>query len=203
MPKSKPNQVITHRIELQQTERDLLEMYVLGNTVTKGVNSLMPLLTTLTDPARLYGLLTILELLDLVDTPIPTIDDLNIEAIKNWRQNNYNMAGRAEETKEFHTNAAVAVAEKEKEVAQQKKEAAEAYRDGNATWSSVQILQKEENRLQAEKFRQLQIAKGWKYWFYFTSSGMEFDNDGRQVPDTGRWPTKWEVIKAKASGEYY
>ena len=113
------------------------------------------------------------------------------------------MAGRSAETKEFHTNAAVAVAEKEKEVAQQKKEAAEAYRDGNATWSSVQILQKEENRLQAEKFRQLQIAKGWKYWFYFTSSGMEFDNDGRQVPDTGRWPTKWEVIKAKASGEYY
>ena len=33
MPKSKPTQVIVHRIELQEKERDMLEAVVAGNTV--------------------------------------------------------------------------------------------------------------------------------------------------------------------------
>ena len=33
MPKAKPTQVIVHRIELQEKERDLLESVVVGNTV--------------------------------------------------------------------------------------------------------------------------------------------------------------------------
>jgi hypothetical protein len=205
VPKSKPDKVVVHRIELQQTERDLLEMMVYGSALSNGISTLMPLLTTLTDPARLYGFLTLLEMAGLMDTPVPTVADLDeaVDALKNWRQNDINQAGRAEETKEFHENAAVAVANREKEIHKQKTEAAEAYRDGEGSWETVTILQKEENRLQAEKWRQLQIAKGWKYWFYFMNSGMEFDDEGRQVPGTGRWPTKWEVFKAKASGEYY
>ncbi len=33
MPKAKPTQVIVHRIELQEKERDMLEAVVAGNTV--------------------------------------------------------------------------------------------------------------------------------------------------------------------------
>ncbi len=33
MPKAKPTQVIVHRIELQEKERDMLEVYVAGKTV--------------------------------------------------------------------------------------------------------------------------------------------------------------------------
>jgi len=33
MPKAKPTQVIVHRIELQETERDMLETIVVGKTV--------------------------------------------------------------------------------------------------------------------------------------------------------------------------
>jgi len=33
MPKAKPTQVIVHRIELQEKERDALEAYIAGNTV--------------------------------------------------------------------------------------------------------------------------------------------------------------------------
>ncbi len=40
MPKAKPSQVIVHRIELQEKERDMLEAYV-GGTVIK--NAFLPL----------------------------------------------------------------------------------------------------------------------------------------------------------------
>ena len=33
MPKAKPTQVIVHRIELQEKERDMLETFVVGKTV--------------------------------------------------------------------------------------------------------------------------------------------------------------------------
>ena len=37
MPKSKPTQVIVHRIELQEKERDMLEAYVGGSVVKNAV----------------------------------------------------------------------------------------------------------------------------------------------------------------------
>ena len=37
MPKAKPDQVVVHRIELQEKERDLLEQYVVTNTVATAV----------------------------------------------------------------------------------------------------------------------------------------------------------------------
>ena len=40
MPKAKPDQVIVHRIELQEKERDMVEAYV-GGTVVK--NAVVPL----------------------------------------------------------------------------------------------------------------------------------------------------------------
>ena len=39
MPKAKPSQVIVHRIELQQSERDMLEMAVAGNVATNAIGA--------------------------------------------------------------------------------------------------------------------------------------------------------------------
>jgi len=39
MPKAKPSQVIVHRIELQQSERDMLEMAVAGNVATNAITA--------------------------------------------------------------------------------------------------------------------------------------------------------------------
>ena len=44
MPKAKADSVVTHRIELQETERALLEGFLIGKTVT---NTLAPLATLL------------------------------------------------------------------------------------------------------------------------------------------------------------
>lgn len=207
MPKSKPDKVVVHRIELQQTERDLLEMALLGNALGSGISALMPLITTLCDPVKLYGFLNLLELADVIDTPVPTVADLTVEnvtdAIDQFRQNEYNKAGQSAETKEFHTNAAIATEDRRAKVEKQREEANKAYQDGTGSYEAVQILQQEQNRLQAESFRQQKIASGWKYYFYFMLSGMQFDENGQQIPGTGSWPTKWDVLKAKASGEYY
>ena len=207
MAKRKPDQVIVHRIELQQTERDLLEMALFGNVLSGGLRTLMPLVTTLCDPVKLYGFLTLLETAGLIDTPVPTVGDLTVEnvtdAIDQFRQNEFNMAGRSAETKEFHTQAAIAVEEQRAKVEKQREEANKAYQEGTGSYEAIVTLQQEQNRLQAEAFRQQKIAQGWKYYFYFMLSGMEFDENGQQVPGTGSWPTKWDEFKAKAAGEYY
>ena len=39
MPKAKPTQVIVHRIELQESERDMLELAVVGNFATNAVSA--------------------------------------------------------------------------------------------------------------------------------------------------------------------
>ena len=39
MPKAKPTQVIVHRIELQESEREMLELAVAGNVVTNAVSA--------------------------------------------------------------------------------------------------------------------------------------------------------------------
>ena len=39
MPKAKPTQVIVHRIELQESEREMLELAVAGNVVTNTVSA--------------------------------------------------------------------------------------------------------------------------------------------------------------------
>ena len=41
MPKSKPTQVIVHRVELQEKERKLMEQYVVTNSIAKGVPMLL------------------------------------------------------------------------------------------------------------------------------------------------------------------
>ena len=39
MPKAKPTQVIVHRIELQESEREMVELAVAGNVVTNAVSA--------------------------------------------------------------------------------------------------------------------------------------------------------------------
>lgn len=45
MPKAKPTQVIVHRIELQESERDMLELAVYGNFATNAVGAAGAVLT--------------------------------------------------------------------------------------------------------------------------------------------------------------
>ena len=81
--KRKPDQVIVHRIEMQQKERELIEQAMMVNGATSIIKSI-----TSMDIKTLYALLTILEGFGLIDTKIPTIGDGSIEdAINTWAEN--------------------------------------------------------------------------------------------------------------------
>ena len=71
MSKRKPDQTITHRIELQAKERELIQDYLLMEQFNKLIASLtsMPIST-------MYAWLNVAEALDIFDTPIPTVTDL-------------------------------------------------------------------------------------------------------------------------------
>jgi len=70
MTKRKPEKVVVHRIELQTKEREMLEQYMYMQQVNKLIQSI----TQMKLP-ELYGILNILELFGLIDTPIPTVAD--------------------------------------------------------------------------------------------------------------------------------
>ena len=48
MPKAKPDRVVSHRIELQETEREVLKTYLTVNAATNGVRAVGALLTPFT-----------------------------------------------------------------------------------------------------------------------------------------------------------
>jgi hypothetical protein len=83
MVKRKPDGkgVIVHRIELQTKERELLEQYMYMQQGNKLIQSI----TQLKLP-ELYGILNLLELFGLIDTPIPTVADASEipSAIRSW-----------------------------------------------------------------------------------------------------------------------
>ena len=80
--KRKPDQVIVHRIEMQQKERDLIEQAMMLNGATSIIKSIASM-----DIKTMYALLTILEGFGLIDTKIPTIGDGSIEdAINTWAE---------------------------------------------------------------------------------------------------------------------
>ena len=79
----KPDKVVVHRIEFQEKERELLEQVIAVN----GVTSIFRSITSM-DVKTLYALLTLLEALGIIDTPIPTLGDDSIEnAINSWAKN--------------------------------------------------------------------------------------------------------------------
>ena len=81
--KRKPDQVIVHRIEMQQKERELIEQAMMVNGATSIIKSIASM-----DIKTMYALLTILEGFGLIDTKIPTIGDGSIEdAINTWAEN--------------------------------------------------------------------------------------------------------------------
>jgi hypothetical protein len=84
LSKRKPDKLHGIRLELQSAERDLLEQQMYLDFAQKifGHITSMPLET-------LYGLLSIAEALDWIDTPIPTISDLTEigAAISSWASN--------------------------------------------------------------------------------------------------------------------
>lgn len=71
MPKAKPDQVIVHRIELQETERELLSQLVLTNAVKsigEGAGSVISAFTQATIPGSiLWGSVVALVLVELTE----------------------------------------------------------------------------------------------------------------------------------------
>lgn len=191
MPKAKPDKTIVHRIELQTTERELLEMAILGNTISDTAAALTPVFTALTDPVKLYSFLTMLELLDLIDTPLPTLGDGNpLDKIKQWITGSANDAERRDLNQEVQQNLAVQAAESAKK-AQKDKEIArkEYYANPNeATKKALDNATKEETRINFEAKKRADIARGWNWKFRY---------------ENGRNPKTYEIMAAKIRGEWY
>lgn len=84
MSKRKPDQTITHRIELQTKERELIQDYMMFEQANKLIASL-----TSMDIKTMYAWLNVAEALGLVDTPIPTVTDLDeiAGAVGSWATN--------------------------------------------------------------------------------------------------------------------
>jgi len=198
MPKSKPTQVIVHRIELQTSEREMLELAVFGNMATNTIQALSPALVALMDPVKLYGLLTILELTDILDTPLPTLgdlpDDFNagvaLGLIRDWVFGSADEAENNRYDQEVRNSLAHQATEALTRSEQQKQTILEEYQEDPTpeNWERVQAAQAEENRIRGEQKKQADIAKGWKYWFRY---------------EYGRWPKNKEVLAAKIRGDYY
>ena len=72
MPKAAPSQVIIHRIELQETERRILEQFVNAYTFEQVSN---PVVEILKDVSALYAVVTMIELFTDIDLPITTPAD--------------------------------------------------------------------------------------------------------------------------------
>jgi len=70
--KRKPDQTITHRIELQSKERQLIEDYMMFEQGNKLIASLASM-----DIKTMYAWLNVAEALGILDTPIPTVTDLD------------------------------------------------------------------------------------------------------------------------------
>jgi len=84
-PKRTPSDVIVHRIELQDTERSLIESYMYMEQANKFINSISKM-----GVKELYFWLTIAESLGLISTPIPTLGEEGegiLNAIKTWGTN--------------------------------------------------------------------------------------------------------------------
>ena len=72
MSKRKPDQTITHRIELQTKERELIQDYIMFEQGNKLIASLASM-----DIKTMYAWLNVAEALGILDTPIPTVTDLD------------------------------------------------------------------------------------------------------------------------------
>lgn len=191
MPKRKPDQVIVHRIELQNSFQDQLELYVLAEQTNKLLSNVQPILNTLTDPTKLYTFLTMLELLDLIDTPLPTLADGNpIDLLKQWINDQNQASERRDLNQDVQENLKVQAFESLKKAEKTRDDYRKEYYE-NPSEASKQALdnsQKELNRVQGEAKKRADIAKGWNWKFRY---------------ENGRNPKTYEIMAAKFRGEWY
>jgi len=191
MPKRKPDQVIVHRIELQTSLQDQLELFVLAQQTNNLLSNVQPILTTLTDPVKLYTFFTVLELLDLIDTPLPTLGDGNpVDLLKQWIQDQNQASERRDLNKEVQENLKIQAFESEKRAGQN---LADARREFNsnpspANKTALDNAQREYNRVQGEAKKRAEIARGWNWKFRY---------------ENGRNPKTYEIMAAKIRGEWY
>jgi len=74
MPKRKPDSVRVVRLELQDTERELVETAIYGEIVASNVTKIIQALASM-DVKTLYAWITIFEVMGLLDSKIPTLAD--------------------------------------------------------------------------------------------------------------------------------
>lgn len=72
--KRKPDQTITHRIEFQAKERELISDYMMFEQANKLISSVTSMIGNMSIE-QMYGWLTLAEAMGWLDTPIPTITD--------------------------------------------------------------------------------------------------------------------------------
>ena len=84
MSKRKPDQTITHRIELQTKERELISDYVMFEQANKLIASLASM-----DIKTMYAWLNVAEAFGLLNTPIPTVTEFDdiAGAVGAWATN--------------------------------------------------------------------------------------------------------------------
>ena len=191
MPKRKPDQVIVHRIELQNSLQDQLELFVLAQQTNNLLSNVQPFLTNLTDPLKLYTFFTMLELLDLIDTPLPTLGDGNpIDLLKQWIKDQNLASERRDLNQEVQENLKIQAFESEKRAGQNLDNARREYNSnpnpGNKT--ALDNAQREYNRVQGEAKKRAEIARGWNWKFRY---------------ENGRNPKTYEIMAAKIRGEWY
>ena len=85
MPKAKPDQVITHRIEFNTKEREMLEQVLAVYSVEKSAESLNDLLSF----QNLYIFITVYEMMTGQEILYGTPNDVNdiVDAVKLWWSN--------------------------------------------------------------------------------------------------------------------
>ncbi len=170
----------------------MLEVALLGNALEGIMQSLSPVAVALLDPGKLYGLLTILELLDLLDTPLPTLGDEEgpLAALRQWITGAPAAAQRRDTNKEVRENLAHQAAESLIESEKTKADILQEYKADPTPENKARLdaAQENENRIRGEAKKQADIAKGWKYKFRY---------------ENGRWPKNYEVLAAKIRGDYY
>ena len=72
MPKRAPDQTVTIRIEMQESERRMLEQLINAYTLEQVSN---PIVEILKDASALYAIVTMIELFTDIDLPIATAAD--------------------------------------------------------------------------------------------------------------------------------
>jgi|TARA_R100001086_G_C11819953_1_gene253831 hypothetical protein len=191
MPKRKPDQVIVHRIELQNSLQDQLELFVLAQQTNNLLSNVQPIFTTLTDPVKLYTFFTVLELLDLIDTPLPTLGDGNpVDLLKQWIQDQNQASERRDLNQEVQENLKTQAFESQKRAEKIRDDYREEYyKDpSEANKQALDNAQRELNRVQGEAKKRADIARGWNWKFRY---------------ENGRNPRTYEIMAAKIRGEWY